>query len=121
MSARPLLAALAALHGFVGVAVAAVGAHVVADADYRPLMTGAGIEIAHALAALVALALLPGRWAGTTAALFVIGALLFAGAIDMRVFAGIHLGPIAPAGGLLLMAGWLVLAGGAMRSLRQSR
>lgn len=115
MTGRALLAALAGLHGFAGVAVAAIGAHAVSEADYRPLMTGAGMEIAHALAALIALLILPGRWAVPTAGVFALGALLFAGAIDIRIVTGIHLGPVAPAGGLLLIAGWLMLAAGAVR------
>ena len=109
---------LAALHGFAGVAVAAIGAHVVAETDYRPLMTGAGIELVHALAALLALALLKGRGALAVAWSFVIGSLLFAGAIDARIFAGLHGSQAAPAGGVLLMLGWLLFAIGAARSIR---
>ena len=118
MTPRGAAAAIASLPGFAGVAVAAIGAHVVAAADYRPLMTGAAMQIAHALAALVALALLPGRWALVTAWTFILGSALFAGAIDARIFAGLHLGPTAPAGGLLLMLGWLLLATGAARTVR---
>ncbi len=89
-----------------------------AEADTRPLMTGAGIEIAHALAALIALILLPGRWALATAWSFILGGALFAGAIDARVFGGLHLGPVAPTGGVILMLGWLLLAVCGARSVR---
>ena len=82
-------------------------------------MTGAAMEIAHALAALVALLLVPGRWAAIVAGMFVGGALLFAGAIDLRVFAGLHT-PLAPVGGTLLMAGWLLLAVAAARAASAS-
>jgi uncharacterized membrane protein YgdD (TMEM256/DUF423 family) len=104
---RRIAAALAALHGFAGVAVSAIGAHAVSAADYRPVMTGAAIQIAHALAALVALSMLRGSaiaWA------FIIGAALFAGAIDLRVFAGLQPGPVAPIGGTVLMLTWLAFA-----------
>lgn len=116
---RALLAALAALHGFFGVVVSAIGAHAVAEANYRAVMTGAAMEIAHALAALVALLLVPGKWAEIVAGFFVAGALLFAGAIDLRVFADLHT-PLAPVGGTVLMAGWLLLAVAAARASRDS-
>lgn len=114
MNARGLIIALAAWHGLTGVAIAATAAHTVANAhDARSLMIAAGMQIAHALAALVAPLALPSRAGVACAALFIAGALLFAAAIYARVFAGVGLGPMAPAGGATLMLGWaaMILAG----------
>jgi uncharacterized membrane protein YgdD (TMEM256/DUF423 family) len=47
-------------------------------------------------------------------AAFTLGMLLFCGSIYLGDLAGIHLGPTAPTGGLLLMAGWLLLAASAL-------
>ena len=47
---------------------------------------------------------------------FALGTVLFSGSIYLIVLAGIRLGPTAPAGGLLLIAAWLLLAGSALRA-----
>jgi len=41
--------------------------------------------------------------------------LLFGGAVLTRAFTGVSLGWTAPAGGILLMAGWLLVAATALR------
>lgn len=48
-------------------------------------------------------------------ALWGAGLLLFGGALLLRAFAGLSLGPVAPTGGVLMMAGWLALAVAAWR------
>lgn len=44
------------------------------------------------------------------AALWLAGLLLFSGAVLVRAFLGVSLGPVAPIGGITLIAGWLLLA-----------
>lgn len=65
----------------------------------------------HALA-LLATALIAARTriAHLAGACFAGGLLLFCGAVYAAAFAGLRLGPVAPLGGTLLMAGWLFLA-----------
>jgi uncharacterized membrane protein YgdD (TMEM256/DUF423 family) len=71
----------------------------------------------HALALLAT-----GLWAERRAGLpphlaggaFALGLLLFCGGV-LGAVAGVRLGPVAPAGGLLLVAGWLLLLLAALR------
>jgi uncharacterized membrane protein YgdD (TMEM256/DUF423 family) len=108
-----LLIVLAGLSGLAGVALSAAGAHATG---------GSNLEIAgrflliHA-AALVGLAALAGTGfvhpgvarAGGWAIL--VGVVLFAGDLSMRVWRGAALFPMAaPAGGILLMIGWAAIA-----------
>ena len=53
------------------------------------------------------------RWAGIA---FLAGSLLFCTAAWINGVTGASLGPVAPAGGLLLMLGWLLLAVSALRA-----
>ena len=109
--------ALAALLGLSGVAVAAIASHAVKDpAAARSLLIAAGLALVHAVAAQVALATVPGRWGEIAGGLFVLGALLFAGAVCVRGFTGTSLGPVAPTGGVLMMLGWAALFFAALRS-----
>ncbi len=110
-TARRLIPALAALHGLSGVAFAAVAAHL---AGGETVMTGAVMQLVHAPAAIVAARLSPARTDMLAALAFVVGALLFAGGVYASALAGVSLGPAAPAGGLLLMLGWLLLAAAAL-------
>jgi uncharacterized membrane protein YgdD (TMEM256/DUF423 family) len=112
MGARPLLSALAALHGLSGVAFAAVASHV---AGGETVMTAAIMQLVHAPAALLATRLFPSR-AGLFAALaLVTGSFAFAAGLYASGLAGISFGPVAPAGGVLMMLGWLLLAVAALR------
>ena len=54
----------------------------------------------------------PVNVAGT---LFLVGTLLFAGAVWVPQFGGPSLGMTAPVGGTMLMVGWLALAYAALR------
>lgn len=70
----------------------------------------------HALALLAAalLAARGARLAHLACACFAAGMLLFCGAVYAGAFAGFRLGPVAPVGGTLLIAGWLILAASAL-------
>jgi len=57
-----------------------------------------------------------GRLADAAAAAFVIGMLLFCGAVYARGLAGVSLGVVAPTGGTFLMLGWLLLGASALRA-----
>lgn len=49
-------------------------------------------------------------------AAFALGLIAFCGAVYARGLAGVSLGPVAPVGGVLLMAGWALLAVSAVRA-----
>lgn len=107
----------AGIMGAAGVALAAAGAHAAAGAG---LESAAHLLLLHAVAVLAgAAALRQGLlWpplATIALAAWVLGASLFATDIAMRAFAGQRLFPFAaPAGGTVLIGGWLVLAIAAM-------
>lgn len=110
MNGRALLIALAALHGLAGLGFASVAAHA---AGGDTVMTAATIQMIHAAAALGALALFPNaRFAPLC---FILGALLFSGALYTAGIAGRSLGFVAPLGGGFMMIGWLALAIAALR------
>ena len=108
-----MIAMLAALHGLCGVAFAALGAHGGADSS---VTTGAMFEILHAAAALGALALLPTRMGQVAVLVLLAGTLLFSGALYLSGLAGISLGPVAPLGGLTMMAGWILIGAAIIRT-----
>ena len=104
------LAALAALMGAAGVALAALSAHLDGGAQgslaaqflilHAAALVGVSAHAARAPRALV--------YAGAGLAL---GTLLFAGDLTSRAFLGGRLFPFAaPAGGSLMIASWLALA-----------
>ena len=106
------IAALAAMNGVLAVVFGTSGAHFADGAQAKAwLATAAAFQLAHAAAALAALALLPGR-AGSYAALAMsLGALVFGSALAGLAFDGPRwLAAIAPGGGTLMMLGWLLLA-----------
>lgn len=103
--------AAAGLAGFLGVMLAALSAH--GDPE-RARMLGSVAALLgwHAPAFLA--------WRGwgqapLAPALWAAGLLLFGGAVLLRAFAGVSLGWTAPAGGILLTAGWLLVALAALR------
>ncbi|MDQ2878804.1 MAG: DUF423 domain-containing protein [Pseudomonadota bacterium] len=104
---------LAALSGAVAVGAGAFGAHGAHGAAAEWLKTGGHYQLIHAVAALVALTM---RARGS-AWLFVIGGALFAGSLYAMALGapGKIAGPVTPIGGLLLIAGWLLLAWTAAR------
>ncbi len=109
----------AAVNGFLALVSEAYAAHRLDGRGETDLLgwleAGSEYGLAHALA-LLGVALLAGRatppprlvtlagWA------FLAGTLLFSGGLYVMGLTGARaLGPIVPAGGLLLMAGWLAL------------
>lgn len=117
-----ILIALAGVMGGCGVALAAMAAHL---PDAARLGSASTMLLFHALAAIASALLaergliraLPGLLAAVG---FVIGALLFAGDLTLRQFAGHGLFPMAaPSGGNLMILSWLVLAGAALWPRRQ--
>lgn len=110
--------ALAALSGLAAVGFGAFGAHGVSDPKAREwLATGAHYQLAHAVAAMLAVVLVAqGRRAAAAAGAFVIGAAIFAGTLyAMALGAPGILGAITPVGGLGMMLGWILLLIGALR------
>ena len=106
-----VLAALAALMGAAGVALAALATH----ADGGELArTAALFLILHAAALLgVSAHARPGDQAKTRIAagfLLAAGAILFSGALSAHAFFGVRLPFAAPLGGVAMIAAWLALA-----------
>jgi uncharacterized membrane protein YgdD (TMEM256/DUF423 family) len=113
MSASRIHILLAALMGAAGVALWAMAAH---RAGGESLVTAAQFLLIHACAVLGLTAcrkqaLVHDRIASIASAMLILGTLLFSGDIAARVLVGGRLFPMAaPAGGSLLIAGWLVVA-----------
>ncbi|MGI4951316.1 MAG: DUF423 domain-containing protein [Janthinobacterium lividum] len=110
---------LGALMGALAVAAAAYSAHAPIDPSrVRAVSSAVQMQGWHALA-LVACGLLGGYGGWTVNAagsLFLLGTLLFAGAVWVPQFGGPSLGMVAPVGGTMLMLGWLALAVAAFRA-----
>jgi uncharacterized membrane protein YgdD (TMEM256/DUF423 family) len=112
------LAVLGAVSGFLAVALGAFAAHGL-KARLEPELltifeTGARYQIYHALAMFVAawaatVARAPlAHWAGRC---FVLGTVVFSGSLYALALTGLRwLGAITPFGGVLLLAGWVLLA-----------
>ena len=112
---------VAALSGAISVALGAFAAHgldLSTEAGRKArewLQTGSHYQIIHALAivAVVALArsaILYGRVAVVAQCLFVVGSVLFPGALYALAFGGPRLmGAVAPIGGIAFILGWLTL------------
>jgi len=108
-------AALAAL----GVALGAFGAHglktTLSAESLGWWQTGVQYQMWHALA-LVALGLAGRTEMRLPARLLGAGALVFSGSLYLMALTGARwLGPVTPAGGLLMIAGWALLAWRAAR------
>jgi uncharacterized membrane protein YgdD (TMEM256/DUF423 family) len=118
-----LFAVLGALSGFVAVGAGAFGAHGLKARLSPDLLavfeTAARYQMFHALA-LLAAAWAIGRWTGRAAVAagwcFVGGTLIFSGSLYLLALSGVRaFGAITPVGGVLLLAGWLLLALAAWR------
>jgi uncharacterized membrane protein YgdD (TMEM256/DUF423 family) len=110
---------LGSLAGFGAVVMAAFAAHGIADPNALRIVTsGVQMQGWHALALLAVGLWLPrgGRLAQAAGAAFAVGLILFCGAIYSLGLAGISWGLLAPAGGILLMLGWLLLGASALRA-----
>ncbi len=109
-----VLAALAGLYGAAGVVLAAAGAHLAAGPT---VTTAAYFLLFHAAALIAVCASVPGgrRRAATAvliaASLWAVGVFLFSGDLALHALTGkTPVRQAAPAGGILLIAGWLVAA-----------
>ena len=106
---------VAALLGAIGVAAGAFGAHALADrlpaADLAIFETAVRYQLVHALAAAIAALLPAGRRPRLAGACFIAGIALFSGTLYALVLSGTRwLGAVTPVGGVLLIAGWILLA-----------
>ncbi|HQT76020.1 MAG: hypothetical protein B7Z80_02405 [Rhodospirillales bacterium 20-64-7] len=109
---------LGGLAGFGAVAMAAVAAHVVAPEARGIVASAVQMEGWHALALLFTGLWSPrgGRLADAAGFAFTLGIILFCGAVYYLGLTGRSLGPVPPAGGTLLMIGWLLLGASTLRS-----
>ena len=118
MNATRNLAAFAALNGALAVLIGAFAAHGAGPQVKTLLTTGSHYLMVHALLALLC-AVWPGRdrlvvLAGWLAA---VGGLVFCLALSAIALLGLtELGAIAPIGGVLMIAAWLLLLIAALRS-----
>lgn len=110
---------IAALSGFLAVALGAFGAHALKGKLSPDLMvvyqTAVQYQFYHTLALLAVAVLLlkfPQQLALTVSgSCFAVGLLLFSGSLYALAFSGIRwLGAITPLGGLAFMLGWLAMA-----------
>jgi uncharacterized membrane protein YgdD (TMEM256/DUF423 family) len=122
MSASSTSIRIGAVLGALGVALGAFGAHALRGKYAADLLehwdTAVRYQLWHALALLL-LGALDGRlrWHGATRACFAGGVLLFSGSLYVLVLTGrLWLGAVTPIGGILLIAGWALLAAGAGRT-----
>jgi uncharacterized membrane protein YgdD (TMEM256/DUF423 family) len=118
-----VLVVLAAVMGAAGVALAAASAH---QPDATRLASASSMLLFHASAVLATIALIERSIIhlkiGVTAAFgFVVAAVLFAGDLTLRQYAGRSLFAMAaPTGGTLLIVSWLALAVAAVWPRRAS-
>ena len=113
---RPL-AVFAALNGALAVAVGAFAAHGAAPQVKSLLTTGGHYLMVHALLALVC-AFRGGRLVGASGWLSAAGGLVFALALSLIARTGVSaFGAVAPIGGLMMIAAWLLLAFAAFRNI----
>jgi uncharacterized membrane protein YgdD (TMEM256/DUF423 family) len=106
-----------ALFGLMAVAMSAYASHGL-PADRATLaMTGAQLGAWHGLALLFA-GLLAERRRGPlphlAAACFTFGSIAFSGGVWLRALTEFSIGMVTPAGGTILLAGWVLLALGAL-------
>ena len=114
---------IGALAGAGAVGMAAYAAHALRRLDLAGLasvQSAVQMQGWHALA-LVAVGLWilrapPGSMllGNLSGAAFALGMVLFCGAVYAHQLGGVRLGPMAPVGGVALMAAWLLLAGSAL-------
>lgn len=110
---------LAAILGFLGVALGAFGAHAFKDRFKEPKYaknweTAVSYQFTHTFA--IALTGILMHLLGTSTSLtwamwlFIVGTIIFSGSLYVLSLTGIKkLGAITPIGGLLMLAGWVLL------------
>jgi uncharacterized membrane protein YgdD (TMEM256/DUF423 family) len=115
------LAVFAALNGAVAIVLGAFAAHGASPQVRTLLTTGAHYQLAHALFALLCATLGAGRlwrvagWLGATGGLVFSLSMAFIGLLSLPA-----MGAVAPVGGVLMIAAWLVLAFAALDGARSS-
>jgi len=110
------LAVFAAFNGAMAVVLGAFAAHGAGPQIKTLLTTGAHYQIVHAVLALVC-ALWPARLAGIAGWLASIGGLIFCLSLAFIALLSMPaMGAVAPIGGVLMIAGWLLLAFAAFRN-----
>ena len=114
---------MAALLGFLGVAAGAFGAHglrnLVTPEQMSTWETAADYQLLHAIALLAVSAWHQSIhspriqfWLLLASGLMVTGVVLFSGSLYLLVLTSISaFGPVTPAGGVALLASWLILFG----------
>jgi uncharacterized membrane protein YgdD (TMEM256/DUF423 family) len=109
-AAHPAWGVIAALLGLTAVALGAIAAHTVAEAQAAQALERASLyQLIHALALLYATGL-PGKAALLARGLLLIGIVLFCGSIELKyLFSLTQATVVAPTGGVALMLGWLML------------
>ncbi|MDE2516354.1 MAG: DUF423 domain-containing protein [Rhodospirillales bacterium] len=112
---------LGALAGLCAVAFAAIAAHALGGygaAAQAMVQSALRMQGWHALALLATglWARRGGRLAHAAGACFALGIVAFCGAVYALALGGVHLGILAPTGGMLLMAGWALLGVSAFRA-----
>ena len=117
------LAAVSLLVATILGAYASHGMHEASAASVEAVRTAVAFQFYHGLG-LLAVALLEERlatrWVAAAGWLFVVGTVLFCGAIYVSRLAGFEaVGAVAPFGGSALMAGWAALAVAAIISGRR--
>ncbi len=125
MPAAKIILILAAILGFFAILLGALGAHYLEEAllergTESAWNTAVLYHLFHAVALLAAgvwLRTEPRRLLAAAATCWLAGTLAFSGSLYWLSLGGPgFLGPITPLGGLILMAGWLLLALAAWRN-----
>ena len=112
------IAPMAAVSGFMAVALGAFGTHGLKDRLTPDMLaiwhTGVEYHLAHSLAALLAGVFYASnghRLTRLAGWLFLIGNLIFGGSLYLLAVTGVRtLGAVTPLGGLAYLAGWVLLA-----------
>ncbi len=124
---NPTLVLLAAISGFLAVALGAFGAHalkaVLSPDLYLVYQTAVEYQFYHTTP-LLFLGLIPAgettkliKWSGMA---FVVGIILFSGSLYLLALSGVRaLGAITPLGGVAFLLGWGLLAYTALLSYRR--
>jgi len=118
MTVNRNLAVFAALNGALAVAIGAFAAHGAGPQVKSLLTTGAHYQLVHAVLALLC-AVWPARerLVGLAGWLAATGGLVFALALSLLALLSLPaMGAVAPIGGLLMIAAWLLLTIAALRS-----
>lgn len=114
---------MGALYGFISVAAGSFGAHALKEKISHEMLAvfeiGARYQMYHALGLLGlawALEKFPGTLIQAAGCSFMIGVLIFSGSLYLLALSGNRTwGAVTPIGGLLLLAGWLLLGIGIIK------